>query len=78
MPTIGKSTPRQTNWSSVCQVAYGVYLRGETGAEPAVLLPAGHAAVVPRGRWHRMELDGPSDIMSVTFPRGSRLVEPRH
>ncbi|SDK03205.1 cupin domain-containing protein [Streptomyces indicus] len=36
-------------------------------------LPAGTAVVVPRGRWHRIALDGPSDILSVTLPRGSRL-----
>jgi hypothetical protein len=34
---------------------------------------AGTAVIVPRGRWHRIELDTPSDIMSVTVPRGSRL-----
>jgi hypothetical protein len=34
---------------------------------------AGTAAIVPRGRWHRIELDIPSNIMAVTLPRGSRL-----
>ncbi|QNS08286.1 cupin domain-containing protein [Streptomyces xanthii] len=43
------------------------------GLEEEVRLAAGTAAVVPRGRWHRIALDGPSDIMSVTLPRGSRL-----
>jgi mannose-6-phosphate isomerase-like protein (cupin superfamily) len=42
------------------------------GAEE-VRLPAGTAAIVPRGRWHRIELDVPSSIMTVTVPRGSRL-----
>ncbi|MCB5178999.1 cupin domain-containing protein [Streptomyces antimicrobicus] len=42
-------------------------------AEEEIRLTAGTAAVVPRGRWHRIALDGPSDIMSVTLPRGSRL-----
>ena len=41
--------------------------------EEEIKLAAGTAAVVPRGRWHRIELDAPSDIMSVTVPRGSRL-----
>ncbi|MEG8277581.1 cupin [Streptomyces sp. AHA2] len=40
--------------------------------EVAALTP-GTAVVVPRGRWHRIALDAPSDIMSVTLPRGSRL-----
>ncbi|GAA2654902.1 cupin domain-containing protein [Streptomyces vastus] len=41
--------------------------------EEEVKLTAGTAVVVPRGRWHRIALDAPGDIMSVTLPRGSRL-----
>ncbi|MEU7583557.1 cupin [Streptomyces sp. NPDC041068] len=41
--------------------------------EEQIKLTAGTAAVVPRGRWHRIALDAPSDIMSITMPRGSRL-----
>ena len=41
--------------------------------EEEIALTAGTAAVVPRGRWHRLAPDGPSDIMSVTRPAGSRL-----
>ncbi|BDM74269.1 hypothetical protein HEK616_77560 (plasmid) [Streptomyces nigrescens] len=41
--------------------------------EEEIKLTAGTAAIVPRGRWHRMALDAPSDILSVTLPRGSRL-----
>ncbi|MFF1379256.1 cupin [Streptomyces sp. NPDC058308] len=43
------------------------------GKEEEIKLVAGRAAIVPRGRWHRIALDGLSDIMSVTLPRGSRL-----
>ncbi|MEU8870555.1 cupin [Streptomyces javensis] len=43
------------------------------GAEEMVRLPAGHAAIVPRGRWHRLRLDGPSDLMSITLRQGTRL-----
>lgn len=42
-------------------------------AEEMVPLPAGTAAIVPRGRWHRLELDAPSDLMSVTLRRGTRI-----
>ncbi|MBC3983599.1 cupin domain-containing protein [Streptomyces sp. AC536] len=42
-------------------------------AEEEVAVAAGSAVIVPRGRWHRIALDGPSDIMSLTVPRGSRL-----
>ncbi|MDL4771940.1 cupin [Actinomadura xylanilytica] len=42
-------------------------------AEEEIRLPAGTAAIVPRGRWHRIELDVPSSVMAVTLPRGSRL-----
>lgn len=43
------------------------------GAEEMTLLPAGSAVVVPRGRWHRLELDAPSDLLSITPRRGTRL-----
>jgi hypothetical protein len=42
-------------------------------AEEEIVVSAGTAALVPRGRWHRIELDAPSDIMSVAVPRGTRL-----
>ncbi|WP_235834622.1 cupin domain-containing protein [Actinomadura logoneensis] len=43
------------------------------GADEVVRLSAGTAVIVPRGRWHRIELDVPSSIMTVTVPHGSRL-----
>ncbi|KJS61538.1 cupin domain-containing protein [Streptomyces rubellomurinus] len=46
------------------------------GAEEEFRLDAGSAVVVPRGRWHRLEVDAPSDLMSVTLREGTRL-EPR-
>jgi quercetin dioxygenase-like cupin family protein len=54
--------------------AVRLYLRSQHGeAEDEIKLDAGTAVVVPRGRWHRIALDGPSDIMSITCPRGSKL-----
>ncbi len=52
-----------------------LYFRPERpeGDEEEVELAAGTAAIVPRGRWHPIAPDTPSDIMSVTLPRGSRL-----
>jgi mannose-6-phosphate isomerase-like protein (cupin superfamily) len=52
-----------------------LYLRpDEPGQrEEEIRLTAGTAAIVPRGRWHRMELDTPSTILAVTLPHGSRL-----
>ncbi|WP_327227144.1 cupin [Streptomyces platensis] len=41
--------------------------------EEEIALTPGTAAIVPRGRWHRLALDAPGAIMSVTLPRGSRL-----
>lgn len=38
-----------------------------------VRLSAGTAVIVPRGRWHRLELNAPSDLMSVTLRHGTRL-----
>ncbi|MEV1001539.1 cupin [Nonomuraea sp. NPDC050202] len=52
-----------------------LYLRPERPGqqEEEIRLTAGTAAIVPRGRWHRIELDIPSTIMAVTLPRGRRL-----
>ncbi|MFI7611058.1 cupin domain-containing protein [Nonomuraea terrae] len=54
---------------------FRLYLRPERPGrrEEEIRLPAGTAAIVPRGRWHRIELDIPSTIMAVTLPRGTRL-----
>lgn len=62
---------------AVCCLSGGlrVYFRPEEpgGEEEMARLPAGTAVVIPRGRWHRLELDAPSDVMSVTLRQGSRL-----
>ncbi len=64
---------------AVCVLAGGarVFLRPEdptaAGDEKAATLTAGTAFIVPRGRWHRLELDGPSDLMSIGLRRGTRL-----
>lgn len=52
-----------------------LHLRPERAGqeEEVIRLMAGTATIVPRGRWHRIELDVPSNIMAVTLPRGSRL-----
>ncbi len=52
-----------------------LYLRPERPGqqEEEIRLTAGTVAIVPRGRWHRIELDTPSNIMTITLPRGSRL-----
>ncbi|MGD6756401.1 cupin [Streptomyces sp. BH105] len=61
---------------AVCCLTGGVrlYFRpDQPGTEDMVRVRAGTAVVVPRGRWHRMELDAPSDLMSVTLRKGTRL-----
>ncbi|AKJ13334.1 cupin [Streptomyces incarnatus] len=61
---------------AVCCLAGGVrlYVRptAEGGAEEMVRLGPGTAVIVPRGRWHRLELDAPSDLMSITRRCGSQ------
>ncbi|MFF0453662.1 cupin domain-containing protein [Nocardia africana] len=50
-----------------------MYLReAGDGADP-VSLRAGQAFIVPRGRWHRIEVDEPSELMSLTLRRGTEL-----
>ncbi|PSJ30712.1 cupin [Streptosporangium nondiastaticum] len=62
---------------AVCCLTGGVRLyfrpaRPDDG-EAMVQLRPGTAAIVPRGRWHRLELDAPSDLMSITLRHGTRL-----
>ncbi|MFH7595252.1 cupin domain-containing protein [Streptomyces racemochromogenes] len=64
---------------AVCCLTGGVrlYFRPDTpdDAEDMVQLQPGSAVIVPRGRWHRLELDAPSDLMSITLRHGTRLEE---
>ena len=58
--------------------AVRLILRPETpgAAEEETALSAGSAVIVPRGRWHRLALEEPGDLMSLTLPTGSQL-QPR-
>ncbi|MGW0764732.1 cupin domain-containing protein [Streptomyces sp. NPDC002676] len=62
---------------AVCCLSGGIrlYFRPARpdGAEHMVQLQAGTAVIVPRGRWHRLELDAPSNLMSITLRHGTRL-----
>ncbi|MFI0810284.1 cupin [Streptomyces echinatus] len=61
---------------AVCCLSGGarLYFRPamEGGTEEMVRLRPGTAVIVPRGRAHRIELDGPSDLMSITRRRGTQ------
>jgi mannose-6-phosphate isomerase-like protein (cupin superfamily) len=52
-----------------------LHLRADRPGAPddVVRLPPGRGVVVPRGRWHRIELDEPSDLMVTTIRRGTEL-----
>jgi mannose-6-phosphate isomerase-like protein (cupin superfamily) len=41
--------------------------------EETVVLEAGSACVVPQNRWHRLEIDGPTGLQSITPRRASRV-----
>lgn len=60
---------------SVLSGAARLTLRGQTDPtrEETVTLPAGTAFVVPQDRWHRLEVDGPTDLQSITPRAGTRL-----
>ncbi|MEU0061240.1 cupin [Streptomyces sp. NPDC006334] len=67
---------------AVCCLSGGVrlYFRPTApgGTEDMVQLQAGTAVIVHRGRWHRLELDAPSDLMSITLRHGTRLEKRTH
>ncbi len=50
-------------------------LRAESAdeQEETVTLSAGTACVVPQNRWHRLEIDGPTDLQSIGLRGGTRL-----
>jgi mannose-6-phosphate isomerase-like protein (cupin superfamily) len=55
--------------------AIRLYLRAappETPDELVRLLP-GQAAIVPRDRWHRLEVDEPAELLAVTVRHGTQL-----
>ncbi len=55
--------------------AIRLYLRATQPDAPDELvhmLP-GRAVIVPRGRWHRLELDEPTELLAVTVRRGTEL-----
>ncbi|MGH8990990.1 MAG: cupin domain-containing protein [Acidimicrobiia bacterium] len=44
----------------------------EDGEDRVVQLRPGTACVVPRGVWHRQVLEGPCDLLALTFGRGTQ------
>ena len=61
---------------AVCVLSGAVrlILRAEPeAAEQETTLHTGTVAVVQRGQWHRLELLGPSELMSITVRGGTRL-----
>jgi mannose-6-phosphate isomerase-like protein (cupin superfamily) len=58
--------------------AIRIHLRADEPDAPdeVVRVLPGQAVVVPRHRWHRIELDEPSDLLVVTIRRGTKR-EPR-
>ena len=62
---------------AVCCVrgALRVHLRPMDFDAPDVVvaLRGGEAVIVPLAMWHRVELDEPSDIMSIVMREGTRL-----
>ncbi|GGL45011.1 hypothetical protein [Nocardia jinanensis] len=57
------------------EIALRLYLRpaGPGDTETDVRLTVGTAFVVPRSRRHRLELEQPSDIMSIGLRHGTRI-----
>ena len=72
-PTIGNSTPTRKRSSFASPAGYAFTAVRSSREQEELKLAAGTAVIVPRGRWHRIDLDAPSDIMAVTLPCGSRL-----
>jgi mannose-6-phosphate isomerase-like protein (cupin superfamily) len=55
---------------------FRLILRAEASTQDedrGVVLTRGKAAIVPRGRWHRFELDEPGELVSSGLRRGTLL-----
>jgi mannose-6-phosphate isomerase-like protein (cupin superfamily) len=50
--------------------ALHVYLRGD-GNAPAATLTAGQSFIVPVGRWHRLAVVAPGDLLTITTRAGT-------
>lgn len=51
--------------------AIDVVLQGEDG-EQVIELRAGRACIVPRGTWHRQIVHEPSELMGITYGKGTQ------
>lgn len=53
--------------------AVNLYLREvDGGTEPAATLSAGQSLVIPAGRWHRLSVVEPGDLMAITPSAGTQ------
>ena len=53
--------------------AITVYLRDHgDGKEPVAALTSGRAFIVPAGRWHRLTVSEPADLLAITPRAGTR------
>jgi hypothetical protein len=52
-----------------------IYVRAVKPGTPDELVPLlpCQAAIVPRGRWHRLEVDEPTDLLALTVRRGTQF-----
>jgi mannose-6-phosphate isomerase-like protein (cupin superfamily) len=54
--------------------AIRLHLRADQpGPDDVVRLLPGQAAIVPRDRWHRLEVEEPGDVLAVTTRHGTQL-----
>ncbi len=65
--------PSGTELVAVLSGGIRLVLREGDTPSTSVSLSAGQAFIVPRGRWHRIELEEPSELMSLTLRRGTEL-----
>lgn len=57
--------------------AIRLHLRADQPGTPddVVRLLPGQAAIVPRDRWHRLEVEEPADVLAVTTRHGTQLAK---
>ncbi|MFE3755609.1 cupin domain-containing protein [Nocardia tengchongensis] len=71
--------PASSELVTVLSGSIRLYLRPETPQqdEDWVCVQPGTAYVVPRGRWHRIEVAEPADLVTISLRRDSELTPRR-
>lgn len=72
-PDVWECHPSGQELLCVLSGAVQIHLRDSGhGIEPVATVTAGQSFIVPVGRWHRLSVIEPGDLLAITPPAGTR------